>query len=123
MIPMTLPEIAAVVGGVVHDDPGVSVTGPAFIDTRAPQEGGLFAAFVGPRRSVGSIGRQEAREVPEAVAPVAGGVTPAGQYPGVELPVRRRPVSISRSRLIRHSRSLAMRYAGLSASRTRPARH
>ena len=49
MIPMTLPEIAAVVGGVVHDDPGVTVTGPAFIDTRAPQEGGLFAAFVGAK--------------------------------------------------------------------------
>ncbi len=49
MIPMTLPEIAAVVGGVVHDDPGVTVTGPAFIDTRAPHEGGLFAAFVGAK--------------------------------------------------------------------------
>jgi len=34
---------------VVHDDPGVTVTGPAFIDTRAPQEGGLFAAFVGAK--------------------------------------------------------------------------
>ncbi|HSE09761.1 MAG TPA: UDP-N-acetylmuramoyl-tripeptide--D-alanyl-D-alanine ligase [Nocardioidaceae bacterium] len=47
MIPMTLPEIAAVVGGDVHDDPGVTVTGPAFVDTRAPEAGGLFAAFVG----------------------------------------------------------------------------
>ena len=47
MIPMTLPEIAAVVGGEVHDDPGVTVTGPAFIDTRSPEQGGLFAAFEG----------------------------------------------------------------------------
>jgi len=47
MIPMTLPEIAAVVGGEVRDDTGVTVTGPAFIDTRSPEQGGLFAAFVG----------------------------------------------------------------------------
>jgi UDP-N-acetylmuramoyl-tripeptide--D-alanyl-D-alanine ligase len=47
MIPLTLPEIAAVVGGVVHDDPGVSVTGPAFVDSRSPEAGGLFVAFRG----------------------------------------------------------------------------
>ena len=50
MIAMTLPEIAAVIGGEVHDDPdGVVVTGPAFVDTRSPEPGGLFAAFVGER--------------------------------------------------------------------------
>ncbi|MGZ4503439.1 MAG: UDP-N-acetylmuramoyl-tripeptide--D-alanyl-D-alanine ligase [Nocardioidaceae bacterium] len=49
MIPMTLPEIAAVVGGTVHDDPGVTVTGPAFIDTRRAEPGGLFAAYDGER--------------------------------------------------------------------------
>ncbi len=47
MIPMTLPEIAAVVAGEVHDDPGVTVTGPAFVDSRSPQPGGLFVAFLG----------------------------------------------------------------------------
>ena len=47
MIPMTLPEIAAVVGGEVRDDPGVTVTGPAFVDSRAPERGGLFVAFRG----------------------------------------------------------------------------
>ena len=47
MIPMTLPEIAAVVGGEVHDDPGVTVTGAAFVDSRTPVEGGLFVAFRG----------------------------------------------------------------------------
>ena len=48
MIPMTLQAIADVVGGVVHDDPDqVVVTGPAFLDSRQPEPGGLFAAFAG----------------------------------------------------------------------------
>ena len=49
MIPMTLPEIAAVVGGEVHDDTGVTVTGPAFHDSRAVEPGGLFVAVRGER--------------------------------------------------------------------------
>jgi UDP-N-acetylmuramoyl-tripeptide--D-alanyl-D-alanine ligase len=49
MIPMTLPEIAAVVGGTVHDDTGVTVTGPAFHDSRQPEAGGLFVAIAGER--------------------------------------------------------------------------
>ena len=48
MIPMTLQGIADVVGGEVHDDPDhVTVTGPAFLDSRQPVPGGLFAAFAG----------------------------------------------------------------------------
>ncbi|MGZ5417917.1 MAG: UDP-N-acetylmuramoyl-tripeptide--D-alanyl-D-alanine ligase [Nocardioides sp.] len=47
MIPMTLPEIAAVVGGEVHDDAGVTVTGPASVDSRQLEAGGLFAAVAG----------------------------------------------------------------------------
>jgi UDP-N-acetylmuramoyl-tripeptide--D-alanyl-D-alanine ligase len=49
MIPMTLPEIAAVVGGAVHDDTGVRVTRPAFVDSRTPIEDGMFVAFHGER--------------------------------------------------------------------------
>ena len=50
MIPMTLQAIADVVGGTVHDDPDqVTVTGPAFLDSRQVEEGGLFAAFAGER--------------------------------------------------------------------------
>ncbi len=49
MIPMTLPEIAAVVGGTVHDDAGRTVTGPAFIDSRVAEQDGLFAALAGER--------------------------------------------------------------------------
>ena len=47
---MRLADIAAVVGGTVHDDPhGVTVTGAAFVDSRAVEPGGLFAAFAGER--------------------------------------------------------------------------
>jgi UDP-N-acetylmuramoyl-tripeptide--D-alanyl-D-alanine ligase len=53
VIPLTLSEIAAVVGGAVADDvPGageVVVTGPAFLDSREVVPGGLFAAFAGEK--------------------------------------------------------------------------
>jgi UDP-N-acetylmuramoyl-tripeptide--D-alanyl-D-alanine ligase len=45
---MVLTELAAVVGGEVHDVvEEVPVTGPAFLDSRSPEPAGLFAAFVG----------------------------------------------------------------------------
>jgi UDP-N-acetylmuramoyl-tripeptide--D-alanyl-D-alanine ligase len=48
LIPLTLREIAAIVGGELHDaDPDLLVTGPAFLDSRSPLAGGLFAAFAG----------------------------------------------------------------------------
>jgi UDP-N-acetylmuramoyl-tripeptide--D-alanyl-D-alanine ligase len=47
MITMTLAEIAEVVGGTAHGD--ATVTGGAFIDTRTPEEGGLFVALAGER--------------------------------------------------------------------------
>ena len=48
MIPMTLAEIADVVGGEVDGDPhDSSSTGPAYVDSRAPVPGGLFVAVVG----------------------------------------------------------------------------
>ncbi|HWM73815.1 MAG TPA: UDP-N-acetylmuramoyl-tripeptide--D-alanyl-D-alanine ligase [Nocardioides sp.] len=49
MIPMTLAEIAAVVDGHVHGEPELTVTGPAYLDTRAPVDEGLFVAIVGER--------------------------------------------------------------------------
>lgn len=45
MIAMTLAEIADVVGGAAHGE--ATVTGPAFVDTRAVEPGGLFVAVVG----------------------------------------------------------------------------
>jgi len=47
MIPMTLAEIADVVGGRVEGDPSVVVDGAAFVDSRAAVSGGLFVAVVG----------------------------------------------------------------------------
>ncbi|WP_341925508.1 UDP-N-acetylmuramoyl-tripeptide--D-alanyl-D-alanine ligase [Nocardioides psychrotolerans] len=49
MIPLTLAEVATVVDGVVHGDPTLTVTGPAYVDTRAATDGGLFVAVVGER--------------------------------------------------------------------------
>jgi UDP-N-acetylmuramoyl-tripeptide--D-alanyl-D-alanine ligase len=50
VIPLSLQEIADVVGGeVVDGDPDLVVTGPAFLDSRSPEPGGLFVAFVGER--------------------------------------------------------------------------
>jgi UDP-N-acetylmuramoyl-tripeptide--D-alanyl-D-alanine ligase len=49
MIPMTLGEIAALAGGLVDGDPAVTVTGPAYLDSRAPEPGGLFVAVAGRR--------------------------------------------------------------------------
>ncbi len=47
MIPLTLAEIAAVVGGTVDGDPTLVVDAPAFLDSRSPVPGGLFVAVPG----------------------------------------------------------------------------
>ena len=49
MIPMTLAEIALVVDGEVDGDPTLTVLGPAFVDSRATVESGLFVAVAGER--------------------------------------------------------------------------
>ena len=49
MIAMTLPDIAAVVDGTVVNDSGVTVHGPAFVDSRVAEQGGLFVAVVGEK--------------------------------------------------------------------------
>jgi len=53
VIALSLAEVAAVVGGVTADAPGdgpdkgaaVLVTGPAFLDSRRPEAGGLFVGW------------------------------------------------------------------------------
>lgn len=47
MLTMTLAEIADVVGGTVHGDGSVVVSGPAYVDSRKPEPAGLFVAVVG----------------------------------------------------------------------------
>jgi UDP-N-acetylmuramoyl-tripeptide--D-alanyl-D-alanine ligase len=49
MIPLTLPEIAAIVGGEVDadTDPATVVSAPAFLDSRRPERDGLFVAIAG----------------------------------------------------------------------------
>ncbi len=46
---MTLAQVAAVVGGEVHGDPALTVTGAAYLDSREPVPGGLFVAIAGER--------------------------------------------------------------------------
>lgn len=46
MIPLRLSEIAAIVGGQL-DGGDALVTGPAFVDSRAVEQGGLFVALAG----------------------------------------------------------------------------
>ncbi|MER5618443.1 UDP-N-acetylmuramoyl-tripeptide--D-alanyl-D-alanine ligase [Streptomyces sp. NPDC002215] len=47
MIPLSLGEIATVVGGTVEGDGAVTVTAPAVLDGRQAEPGGLFVAFAG----------------------------------------------------------------------------
>jgi UDP-N-acetylmuramoyl-tripeptide--D-alanyl-D-alanine ligase len=47
MIPLSLDEIAAVVGGTVHGTGAVQITAPAVLDGRRAEPGGLFVAFAG----------------------------------------------------------------------------
>ncbi|MFI8933334.1 UDP-N-acetylmuramoyl-tripeptide--D-alanyl-D-alanine ligase [Streptomyces sp. NPDC053474] len=47
MIPLSLGEIATVVGGTVEGDDAVTVTAPAVLDSRQAEPGGLFVAFTG----------------------------------------------------------------------------
>jgi UDP-N-acetylmuramoyl-tripeptide--D-alanyl-D-alanine ligase len=47
VIEMTLAEVAEVVGGTAHGE--AVVTGPAFVDSRTPEPGGLYVAVAGER--------------------------------------------------------------------------
>ncbi len=71
---MTLPEIATVVGGTVHDDTGVTVLAPAFVDSRAGVPGGLFVAIAGERVD----GHDYARAAVDAGAAAVLGSRPVG---------------------------------------------
>src|SRR4051812_49843097 len=84
MIALPLREIAGLVGGTVADASGTEqVTGPAFVDSRAVEPGGLFVAVPGERVD----GHDFA--APAVVAGAAGGVgggPPPGPPPVVAPP-------------------------------------
>jgi UDP-N-acetylmuramoyl-tripeptide--D-alanyl-D-alanine ligase len=76
MIPLSLAEIAAVVGGQQCDipDPDVQVSGPVVIDSREVAPGALFAAFAGGRAD----GHDFARAAVEAGAAAVLATRPVG---------------------------------------------
>lgn len=76
MIPLSLAEITAIVGGRPHDvpDPEARVTGPVVIDSREAAPGSLFAAFTGERVD----GHQFARRAVEAGATAVLAARPVG---------------------------------------------
>jgi UDP-N-acetylmuramoyl-tripeptide--D-alanyl-D-alanine ligase len=76
LIAMTLAEIADVVGGTVDGDGSVVVSGPAYVDSRAPVADGLFVAVVGERvdghdyvEGAHAVLGSRATEVPSVLVP------------------------------------------------------
>ena len=49
MLELTLGQVAAITHGIVHGDPGLVVSGEAYLDSRRPAVGGLFVAIAGDR--------------------------------------------------------------------------
>src|SRR5258708_20153185 len=69
MIPLSLGEIAAVVGGTVEGDRAVTVTAPAVLDGRQAEPGGLFVAFAGEPAAGHAYAHQAARSRPLPLLP------------------------------------------------------
>lgn len=61
MIPLSLGEIARIVGGRVDGDAAVTVTAPAVLDGRRAEPGGLFVAFAGQHADGHDFAEQSAR--------------------------------------------------------------
>ncbi|GGM85318.1 UDP-N-acetylmuramoyl-tripeptide--D-alanyl-D-alanine ligase [Dactylosporangium sucinum] len=76
MIPMSLGEIAAVVGGALYGAPEPVVDGPVEYDSRKIRAGGLFVAFVGEKVDAHDFAAK-------AVADGAVGVLGSRPVPGV----------------------------------------
>ncbi|GAA1920110.1 UDP-N-acetylmuramoyl-tripeptide--D-alanyl-D-alanine ligase [Streptomyces sodiiphilus] len=76
MIPLTVPEIVAVVQGTPHDipDPPPRVTGPAVVDSREATPGALFAALAGENTD----GHDHAASAVEAGAALVLATRPVG---------------------------------------------
>ncbi|GAA4254032.1 UDP-N-acetylmuramoyl-tripeptide--D-alanyl-D-alanine ligase [Dactylosporangium darangshiense] len=77
MIPLSLGEIAGIVGGVLHDgDADAVVDGPVEYDSRKVGPGGLFVAFAGAKVDAHEF-------APKAMADGAVGVLGSRPVPGV----------------------------------------
>ncbi len=113
MIAATLADIATCTGGrVVDGDPGTQVTGPAFIDTRTPERGGLFVAFVGELVD----GHDYAAAAVEAGAAAVLGTRPTG-VPGVVVDDPQRALQdLARWNLDRIGRRGALRVVAITGS-------
>jgi len=78
VIDLSLADIALIVGGTIDGAPGAgaaaTVTGPAFLDSRAPQADGLFVAVAGERVD----GHEFARAAVEGGAAAVIGSRPTG---------------------------------------------
>ncbi|MFJ8719629.1 UDP-N-acetylmuramoyl-tripeptide--D-alanyl-D-alanine ligase [Streptomyces violaceus] len=61
MIPLTLGQIAEIVGGTVEGDGAVTVTAPAVLDSRQAEPGGLFVAIAGEHVDGHDYARQAGR--------------------------------------------------------------
>ena len=83
MIPLTLAEVAAATGGVLHDasDPAAVVAGPVVIDSREAAPGALFVAIKGERTD----GHEHARSAVRSGATAVLAARPLG-VPAVVVP-------------------------------------
>lgn len=82
MIPLSLDRVAQVVGGQIHGDSDVEVTGVAVIDSREAMPGDLFVAFRGEH-----VDGHDFAEVAAAAGAVAVlGSRPVGALPTVVVP-------------------------------------
>jgi UDP-N-acetylmuramoyl-tripeptide--D-alanyl-D-alanine ligase len=113
MIPLTLGEIADLVGGEVHDGSAeVEVSGPAFLDSRAGEPDGLFVAFRGEHVD----GHEHAAEAVAGGAAAVLGARPTG-VPTVVVPDARAALQdLARAVLARLRTSGAPRVVAVTGS-------
>jgi UDP-N-acetylmuramoyl-tripeptide--D-alanyl-D-alanine ligase len=113
MIPLSLDEIAAIVGGTVDGDPATVVSGPAFLDSRRPEEAGLFVAIAGEHLD----GHDFALAAVEGGAAAVVGSTPTGAPTVVvpDVPVALRTLAAEVLRRLRRA-SPALRVVAITGS-------
>ncbi|WP_199552445.1 UDP-N-acetylmuramoyl-tripeptide--D-alanyl-D-alanine ligase [Streptomyces sp. N35] len=89
MIPLSLREIAEVVGGTVEGDGKVRVTAPATLDSRQADPGGLFVAFSGENVDGHDYAASAGRAGAAAVLGSRATPLPTVVFPDVQAPLQR----------------------------------